>query len=733
MKDFNPNPAADINSTYSPSEGEAKVREHVYKRYHEMKQGREPHEKGWERYEKQWEGLRESNGEWNSDIVAQLSTSIVETLMAEVQQYDVETPIKAGGYEDVPKVEVMKRMIEHTKNIGDFRMEEEDIKKDAFIYGSGFGEELYWVDKREVRFAKQKINSNGEKEVFMDTRTTNHFKGAYFEHVPIWDLWFDEAAKTINRGRRQANDSIRRYIMPYEGAINFIETLPGAIRENLKYVRPGGDTNYYQYYQPVGRIDKDTEIELLFYTAKRPDALWIVANDVVVAEGPNIYNHKMLPYAQAFDIKRTNSIYHKGEMELLESIQEELTKIKRARMDRLHLTIDPMYFISRRENINESELMARPHGAIEVDDPNNIRENRVSDTPQSAYKEEESLLNEAQRATGVDDGSQAIQRTSLTATEFAGLRESTLRKVALKLWHIQNGLHIEFTRLRVSNILQFYTKPEYEKVLGDKQDEMYQEMVSQYRAVGDIEEREDGEYLVKYPQIRTENQKISFSKGKLNISDQKGDHFFTVKPEYMIPFHNSYDIVYTGSPEIPLTKTLRITKLTEYFDRMIPLILSGLSDYDPMKMMDWYTEETQGIDPDRFKVQQQETAPGSDTLQLAMAENGELMRGKALPPTAMAIPQHTQIHTAFMKSKNFQQLDPNDPQQKAIIDAFTSHVVGEQLAQEHRGGNGESNPEQVVPPTPPGNQDGMTPPGSTAGSSPIAGIMRRATNLLGGK
>lgn len=725
---FRNNQKAQINKTYIPDEEESQAREHVYKRYSEMKQGREKYDKHWDDWRLQWEGWKPERNklDWRSNIVAQLSTSIVETLMAEIQQYDIEPPIKARGYEDQIKAEIMKEAVKFSKQQGDFKIEEEDIKKEAFILGQAFGEELYWNDKREVRFVKTKVEK-GKKIVYEDKQTVFTYDGMYLEHVPCDDMFFDESAKSINRGRGQANDAIRRYVMFYDAAKDFLSDPRFNNRDNLQYVRPGGDvgsfTEYYQYYQPTGRIDADDEVEVLFYWAKRPDTLVVVANDVVVHMGPNIYNHKMLPFVQAWDIRRTGSLYHKGEMELLESIQEELTKNKRMRLDRLHLTIDPMYLVSRRDNISETETLARPHGVIEADDPNSVKELRTSDTPQSAYKEEEYLLREAQRATGVDDGAQAVQRQSITATEFAGLRESTLKKVALKLWHIHNGFHVSHTRLRVANILQYWTQEKMKLVLGEGRSDYYQQLIQQQIEKGMIVKKGGDMFFQSYPTIRTSGRQIIRKGGQVSIKEAKGEHYFTVEPRDIIPYYHGYDIVYDGTPEIPLTKTLRQTKAAELSDRVLPVALSGVGGYDAGKIMDWLVREN-GVDPDTFKQVQQDQQ-GADQLAQAQAENAQMFKGTKLSPTPYAVPQHTQIHTAFMKSQQFQQLDFNNPRDKQIIDAFTEHVQGELLAQENRQGEGQAPEVKGVSGQASQSQEQISQPGSKAGSSPVGGFIRR--------
>lgn len=737
MSKFHVNDKAKIRESYSPKDEELEQLQHVYKRKHEMAEGRNKYDKDWDKWEKQYESYRpeKSADDWKSNIVPPVSTAVVETIMSEINQYDLEAPIKPRGEEDIPRVEILKEAFKFTKNIGDFKLEEEDIKKEAIIYGTGFGEELFWEDARDVTFMVEKLDMSGKTIVEEQPRRVFTFKDTYLEHVPVRDLYLDEAGKTINRGRRQCNDGARRIVMTKDAAIDYLSNPRFNRNKNLKYLETGHNSDFYQFYEPPHRIDNEDEVEILFYVAKRPDWLIVVANDVLMHGGPNVYNHKMLPWAEAFDIKRTNSLYHKGEMELLDSIQEELSLNRRMRLDRSHLTIDPMWLSNRRNDVSEYDTMSAPHRVIEADDIDQLREIRPSDTAPSAYKEEEALLKDAVRVTGIDDGSQSLTRSSLTATEFSGLREATLKKVALKLWHIHNGFHVSHAKLRIANILQFWTQEKYEKVVGDANSEEYLKRIQTLQDKGIYKEFENQAYERVYPKIRLEGKQLIRNKGSVSALETKGTFFFEVRPEDILPAYGGYDIVYDGAPEVPLTKTIMQAKAGELVDRIMPIALSGIGSYDPAKITDWLVKK-HDVDPDTWKTVEQEGAMGADPLAMAQAENEQMMQGQALPPTPNAIEQHTLIHTAYMKSKIFQdviQAANNQDQQAAmIVDAFADHTLGESMAQKQR--KTATAPAGAKPSTPPiAGTDGQSmqsdtplmPPGGKSGSSPMASIMKR--------
>ena len=76
------NTDAEIRKSYNPNEEETKILHHVYQRFGNMKDGRNRYDKDWDKWEAQWESSRveKKTGDWKSNIVPPLSTSIIETI-----------------------------------------------------------------------------------------------------------------------------------------------------------------------------------------------------------------------------------------------------------------------------------------------------------------------------------------------------------------------------------------------------------------------------------------------------------------------------------------------------------------------------------------------------------------------------------------------------------------------------------------------------------------------------
>lgn len=655
MIDFRDNKKAKINLIYKPPDAIKGVRKQIYKRFSEMKDGRGAYEENWDKWEKQYEGWRptKSADDWQSNITPPFTTAIVERALAEIVDQTIQPKIVARGPEDKPKAQVLTYIKDYTWEIGDGDLELYASLKQAMVLGKTIWQEDYWEDKREVKVLKK---FDLEKGIETYTKKDIHdFNDVYGECVNLRNFYIDPMARTINRGRFKANDCVRRYIMNID---TLRETFQGPIWNPLdavKYVQAGGDLNYYQFYNPPEGIDKDNEVEVIFYWGRRPDKLIILANDVVLRNGPNPYNHKQLPFSEGSDVPRIDKFYARGEPELLQSIQDELTTLRRMRIDRQHMDIWKMFLVSNRETLDEDEAIVAPSRFLYVDDPrNSIVPLEYRDINPSAYKEEEALRRDGREVTGVESPQPAG-----TATEAAIFKESTMKSLQMKIWLLSRELLTGIIRLRVPNIVQFYTTPRVEKVVGKQR-------------------------MAKYRTIRTTDMALEFTReGGLVEKKKKGEHFFEVSPEIITPIYGGFDYKLSAEPTFPISKPLMQQKVNELMQHPILAGAVETGHYDLGKLADVMLE-INDFDPEEFKLIEEEAPLIDQTqlLELANRENEMIAKGQRVPPTAYSNRAHTDIHLAFMDSDNFRKtLSEN----QEILSNMIYHVMGEGKAQELRG------------------------------------------------
>ena len=682
-----------IRESYSPNDKERKLLKMVYDRHWAMKNSpdRKKMEKIWDKSMEQWEAHRpdRQTDVWQSNHYVPLTTAIVETALAEMEDQNSRPLILARSKEDEPKAQVMRKIDEFTWDVADGNIQSYDVKKDTLILGTSIAQEYYRQDLRKVKDI-QVVNGK-EKEV---EELVYGYDDCMMEVVRLQDFFVDENARGFD-GPFAARDCIRRYIMDIEDFKLYFQGDNDPLG-NAKYVKPGGDINYYEFYKPPTGIDTSKQVEVLWYWSKSPeDWLIIVANDVMVKMGPNPYKHKELPFGRSIDIKRPHSFYGKGEPELLESIQDEMNTLRRMILDRNYLDIDKGFIVSDTLNLNDEDLIKRPHMLIPVTggDANSVKAIEYGDIPRSVELSINNLNTDSIIVTGIDPR-QASTPQPTTATQAALLKESALKKIRLKLKLYESEFLVRITRLRVSNIIQYYSQPRLEKIVGDASTQEYQLQLAALQAEGIEVSTVDGEsYQNVYRQIPVEGKEFTpNADGQLEEKSSPGMHFFDAKPEYFLPVsRGGFVIKFGAGPTIPLSKPLMQTKATEMYDRLIQLALAGVG-YDPVKLGDLLLK-VNDYDPSDFKspnslgaevpglpAEQASPQVQQEAIALAQEENNLMMQGQEVPPTGYATPEHTLEHVSFMHDEPFQsQADKN------ITQLFTNHVMGEITLQQQRG------------------------------------------------
>lgn len=655
-----------IRKVYQPEGEELDVLRHVYDRFYKMSDKRKEYEPEWEKWEKQVNAWRPPRGDdWKSNIYIPLTTSIIEAQLSEIIEQTLRPWVVERGSEDSARAKVINAILDYTWEIAKSDVALFEMIKNALIYGTAIGMEYYWRQPRTI-----KTTSGKEQKVL-------EYDNCYLDPVRIWDFYVDEKAMDFS-GPFQAQDCIRRYVMDYDDFRTFFSGPVWNPLNNAEIVKPGGKTNYYEFFKPPERINHDREVEVLWYWNKPSDLLSVVANDVNVLFKPNPYRHKQLPFVKAIDIKRPFQFYGKGEPELLESIQEETNTLRRMIIDRNHLDIDKPILVSDTLTIEDEDTVARPHGVIPVGNVNDVKFPEYSDIAGSVFKSLEMLNDDKVRVTGMDERQQGVSAAG-TATEAAILKEATLKRLNMKIWQMKNDTLIDIGRLRVENIMQFYAQPRLEEIVGDAE-------VAKAKQDDSFVQVEDKKYKASYRQIRLKDQAFSFDNQtrQPNLTPTKGFTFFEAKPEFFLPSHGGYDVKYKATSTVPISKPLQQQKADELYDRLIqnPTV-------DPWKLAE-YLLKSREEDPDMFK---KEAAPPGDganadppvdlrkIIDLAGIENQEMLQGKPIGPTPYAPVVHTEVHIEFMKSDKFKK-EANDK----IVQLFTNHVTGEVAAQQARGG-----------------------------------------------
>jgi hypothetical protein len=361
------------------------------------------------------------------------------------------------------------------------------------------------------------------------------------------------------------------------------------------------------------------------------------------------------------------------------------------------------------------------------------------------------LQSDAVKVTGIEDRQQGMPSPS-TATEAAILKESTLKRVKMKLRLLEKGFLVDVGRLRVANIIQFYSQPKMERIAGPDESETARIAIEKYSMENKLVVEGKDFYKKSYKELRLQDKSLFLDEaGNVQERPIKGISFFEATPDTFIPVsRGGFDIRFEAGSTMPISKPLMQAKVTEMFDRLAPIAAQGVG-FDIVKLGDAVLEAND-LDPEDFHSESEEPQSpmqgrNSKLVDLATQENEMVSRGEQIPPlgTPGSSPIHTEIHIAYLKSPKIQ-FSPQDMQVaqqlsqevqssgdvNASISKVTKqspaiqllvHILGEMMVQQARLSGNEAQQGRLTP------GSGQTPQTSPAGPQPITNNASGAGNM----
>lgn len=510
-------------TAYKPSNVAKSQISMVSERLEKMKRKRRVYEKDWNEADKQRQMTRANRpkDEWRSDLKLPDTFSIIETAKAEMANQSpgiIYRPRESG---DVEKAEKLDKIFKYTWERGNGDLELLKFIDDALVYGLTIGEE-YW--RQDV--VNQKNIEEFDLEKFQPIKWAKkeytRFDDVYFQSLPIWTFYWDPMADNLDRAR----DCVKILTIPYDDFKRIYKRFP-----KHKKVASGGSVYRPEWFKPLGNLD-DHEIEVIHYYDKPNDLYLVIANGILLTppNNPIPYKHKDFPFVRAVDILIPHSFVGMGEPKVMRCLQEERDTLRNMRLDTTHLNIQTQYIVDDRLELDDEDLIARPHGIIKGPLDSIKALEKIPLFPES-YREEEFINDDIIKATGIDIRMQSLEGRGDTATEVAILKESSLKRIRLKLKLIELMALHRLGRLRLANIQQFYSIPKVKKIIGEE---------------GNIEEKET------YRDI--------------GFATAKGEYaWFTARPEDIV---GEYDVVVVPGATLPVSKALESQKRINLFDRL---------------------------------------------------------------------------------------------------------------------------------------------------------------------
>src|ERR1700743_794174 len=391
----------------------------------------------------------------------------------------------------------------------------------------------------------------------------------------------------------------------------------------------------------------------------------------------------------------------------LHMLTAERTSIRNLNMDRQNLQINKMFLHNNMFDIDEEDLVSRPHGLISVDTnglPLNqaIRPSEAGDVPTSYFKTDEIMIQDMVRATGIDTQLEA-QPQAQTATAAALNSEKKLKRI--NMLAVLNEIETikRIGRLKWSNLQFLYPLGRMDTIYeenDEKQEQVYKKITVQGKKFRIV--KENGANVLK-------------------IEDIAGARQFTPDKKMAKYMGGSFDISPPSVQYTPPSKVVQQTKVTELFSLL-------LGNPSTMGLLDLgkTVARVVTVNDERPKhwLSGYKQDPGT-TMLAAEEENRVMFAGQPLSPTPGATEEHTLVHIMFTNSQQYQDAvngrTPGIDAQKgaAIRQNFMNHIMGEHEANPATNSAGQAMSQNGMPgPGANGPQNGQ--PGNPALQTPPA-------------
>jgi hypothetical protein len=247
--------------------------------------------------------------------------------------------------------------------------------------------------------------------------------------------------------------------------------------------------------------------------------------------------------------------------------------IRNMRLDNMYIGIHKTFFIDRSASLDEEDLWVAPGRGITLETGGRSMKDVVmpfeySDIKASAYNEEDRLVQDAIRTTGIDPNLQSSNQGT-TATETAIQRETAIRRLAIKLRYTERVFLKRIFRQRVANIKQFYSQKKI-SLIADEDDLMEaQAIIAQIMLEGEYQQEARDYFEKNYIVEGDEIYKVD--KRNIRLKNDDGQmEFYEVDPDTIRP-DMEFEVDVVQGASMPISKPIQQEKYKDYVTTMMTM------------------------------------------------------------------------------------------------------------------------------------------------------------------
>lgn len=235
------------------------------------------------------------------------------------------------------------------------------------------------------------------------------------------------------------------------------------------------DTYFKEYWQE--RTNEEEPVEVVRYFNKGKDEFKIIANGVLLFESPLLLGkkEKHYPFAKTvFEPFATDFFYGNSLPNTLMGEQDVINSLFNMALDKTYKSMSPALLIgnTNKDDFDLEDQNTTIDTKIYVQDIQQVREMPISGIDQADLKMIE-LVSRGLDLSSVDSNQQGVPGRGVTAREVVIANENA-KKLKGIMYLFLTSLWLQKMKLRVMNILTYYTQPKVSQIAGEQKGAEYQ-------------------------------------------------------------------------------------------------------------------------------------------------------------------------------------------------------------------------------------------------------------------
>jgi len=641
--------------SYKPGKAEREGRKRVFDRFSAMRDDskRKEAEKAWDLGDKMyqmWAPERDPE-DWRADVVLPDGFSAIQTHLQETIDLRPRPQLEGVEESDAKLEQYNNHIFQHAMDVTEFDVETHKARQCTAIRGTAFTLEEYRYETREVQYPEDFKKG----EIVYKKKEIVDFDDVYTRFVDNWSVYNDPGAEDA----KYRNDCIYREVLDHDTFMSLYDGKHGF--KNISEVVPAGSLDPKAGFFKKADDITNKDVEILHYWNKITDSYDVLANNVLIRQGPMMSRHKQLPIDVWNFYPVLGSIYGMGIPQIIYTLVEERRSNRNIQLDRGKLHNSKMFLVNDLFDLDEDDLTPRPHGLVKVN-TNGLPLNQAimpleyGDVPSSSIRMDETLKEDERRAHGMSE--LPAESTGGTAFEAAVIKESTQKRINLINTLTNMQTLVCLGQKKWSNIQFFYPYGRQERVFENNkwhEKTVYRTVKVdglEYKVIGDPDKGE---------KVEMKATKIP-GKSRLKLDDTYSGYM-----------DGQFDIIVSAAANTVVSKPIKLANMKE---------MATMAATNPLFMQHAnaegiYEDLIEAADLSKERWLRSGGMSEAEMVTLADQENALFMRmeetGKifALPGTPNATMMHTLQHINFTETRAFANLS------KPVQDAVAKHIADE--------------------------------------------------------